>query len=63
MKLNNFTNKFVRNEAGVTAIEYAIVAVGVTVVVTFVFGEPGPESEMLTNIFNTLSTQLVNLIN
>lgn len=67
MKLVNFlksyTKKFVRNQEGVTAIEYAIVAAGVAAVVMVIFANDGPVADMLTNTFNALGDKLQNVIN
>ncbi|WP_392560888.1 Flp family type IVb pilin [Orbus sturtevantii] len=66
MKLSNsirkFAQKFVKNEAGVTAIEYAIVAAGVAAVVMVIFASNGPVATMLTDVFNALSTKLQSII-
>ena len=60
----NFANKFIKNERGVTAIEYAIVAAGVSAVVLIIFkGEEGsPVYDMLSDVFSSLSTKLTNII-
>lgn len=67
MKLVNFlklyTKKFARNQEGVTAIEYAIVAAGVATVVMVVFSNSGPVAGMLNNTFNALGSKLANVIN
>jgi pilus assembly protein Flp/PilA len=60
----NFASKFVKNEQGVTAIEYAIVAAGVAAVVLVIFGtdDTSPVNAMLTQVFSTLKTKLVTTI-
>ncbi|RKS87866.1 pilus assembly protein Flp/PilA [Orbus hercynius] len=58
----NFLGKFIKNEQGVTAIEYAVVAAGVAVVVLAVFKADGPVDEMLTKIFGDLKTKLSSVI-
>ncbi|WP_392560887.1 Flp family type IVb pilin [Orbus sturtevantii] len=69
MKLSNsirkFAQKFVKNEAGVTAIEYAIVAAGVAAVVMVIFkpDSSGAVYEMLRRVFTLLSNTLVDVIN
>ena len=64
-QVRNFANKFIKNERGVTAIEYAIVAAGVSAVVLVIFkGESGsPVYDMLSNVFSSLQTKLTGLIN
>lgn len=59
----NFLGKFVKDEKGVTAIEYAIVAAGVATVVFVVFKGDGPVASMLSNVFSTLKTKVVSTIN
>ena len=59
----NFASKFIKNERGVTAIEYAIVAAGVSAVVLVIFGGNGPVKVMLNNVFTQLSTKLSSVIN
>lgn len=58
-----FLGKFVKNEQGVTAIEYAIVAAGVATVVFVVFKSDGPVASMLSNVFDTLKTKVTTTIN
>ena len=59
----NFASKFIKNERGVTAIEYAIVAAGVSAVVLFIFAkDTGPVSKMLEGIFSALKTKLTGII-
>lgn len=60
--LKKYINKFVKNEDGVTAIEYAIVAAGVAAVVMIIFANDGVVAQTLTNVFNTLSDRLTNVI-
>ena len=63
VKLRHFASKFIKNERGVTAIEYAIVAAGVSAVVLVIFGGSGPVKNMLNNVFTQLSTKLSSMIN
>ena len=60
----NFANKFIKNERGVTAIEYAIVAAGVSAVVLIIFKgeEGGPVFDMLSEVFSALSSKLTSII-
>lgn len=63
MNIENFAQKFIKNEDGVTAIEYAIVAAGVAAVVMIIFAENGPVATTLENVFTTLGTKLTTVIN
>ncbi|WP_392562022.1 Flp family type IVb pilin [Orbus sturtevantii] len=63
MKLSNFIRKFVKNETGVTAIEYAILAAASSAVILVIFAPDGVVSHMFVNVFNSLSDRLVNVIN
>ncbi|OCG40141.1 hypothetical protein A9G25_08640 [Gilliamella sp. Bif1-4] len=58
----NFLGKFVKNEQGVTAIEYAIVAAGVATVVFVVFKGDGPVATMLSDVFSTLKDKVTTTI-
>lgn len=60
--LRNLVKKFVKNEAGVTAIEYAIVAAGIAAVVMVIFSDNGVVSQTLTNVFKSLSETLTNAV-
>ncbi|WP_318367134.1 Flp family type IVb pilin [Enterobacter sp.] len=51
---------FLKDERGVTAVEYAIVLAGVAAVVAVIFGRNGTVEKMITGIFNTVSTQVQN---
>ncbi|MCO6544846.1 MAG: Flp family type IVb pilin [Gilliamella sp.] len=61
-KTRNFLGKFVKSERGVTAIEYAIVAAGVAVVVMVIFKGDGPVANMLSNTFSTLKDKMADII-
>jgi len=62
-KVRSFLGKFVKNQQGVTAIEYAIVAAGVAAVVLVIFkADGGPVSDMLKGVFDALKTKLTGLI-
>ena len=59
----NFASKFIKNERGVTAIEYAIVAAGVSAVILVIFDkDDGIVSEMFVNVFRSLKYRLVSII-
>ncbi|OCG13997.1 Flp family type IVb pilin [Gilliamella apicola] len=60
----NFANKFIKNERGVTAIEYAVVAAGVSAVVLVIFkGTQGsPVYDMLQDVFSSLQSKLTGII-
>lgn len=49
---------FLKNEQGVTAVEYAIVLAGVAAVVAVIFGRNGTVEKLLTSIFNTVSAEV-----
>ena len=62
-QVRNFANKFIKNERGVTAIEYAIVAAGVSAVILVIFNsEEGPVKDMLDGVFTALQTKLTGII-
>ena len=63
-QLRSFANKFIKNERGVTAIEYAIVAAGVSAVLLVIFGnsEGSPVYDMLNGVFTSLKTRLTGII-
>ena len=60
-QLRYLASKFIKNELGVTAIEYAVVAAGVSAVVLIIFKgeESGPVYDMFVKIFRTLKYKLV----
>ena len=59
----NFASKFIKNERGVTAIEYAIVAAGVSAVILVIFDKDnGIVSEMFDHVFRSLKYRLVSII-
>jgi len=64
-QVRSFANKFIKNERGVTAIEYAIVAAGVSAVLMVIFSSSsgGPVYEMLNGVFTSLKTKLTGIIN
>ena len=64
-QVRNFANKFIKNERGVTAIEYAIVAAGVSAVILVIFDNypGGPVYDMLNGVFTSLKTKLTGIIN
>lgn len=55
--------QFIRDDEGVTAIEYAVVVAGVAAVVMFIFGDSGPVKSMLQSTFTTLNTKMTENIN
>lgn len=62
-QIRNFTSKFIKNEYGVTAIEYAIVAAGVSAVLLVIFDKAnGPVYKMLYSVFTSLQAKLSGLI-
>ena len=62
-QVRSFADKFIKNERGVTAIEYAIVAAGVSAVLLVIFDKVnGPVYKMLNSVFTTLQTKLSGII-
>lgn len=62
-QIRNLTSKFIKNESGVTAIEYAIVAAGVSAVILTIFrANGGPVSIMLEDVFNNLRYKMESII-
>lgn len=62
-QVRTFAGKFVKNERGVTAIEYAIVAAGLSAVLLVIFDKTnGPVAKMLTDVFTKLQTKLGSII-
>lgn len=49
------TRKFIRNEEGVTAIEYALIAALIAVAIVVILGTVGTD---LTAVFQTISDEL-----
>ena len=59
----NFVSKFIKNERGVTAIEYAIVAAGVSAVILHIFNkDDGVVAEMFDHVFRSLKYKLTGII-
>ncbi|OCG12209.1 hypothetical protein A9G24_08780 [Gilliamella sp. App6-5] len=63
-QVRNFAGKFIKSEQGVTAIEYAIVAAGVSAVVLVIFGTEAnsPVNAMLKDVFSKLQSKLTTTI-
>ncbi|WP_085246775.1 Flp family type IVb pilin [Gilliamella mensalis] len=61
-KVRTFLGKFAKTEEGVTAIEYAIVAAGVAVVVMAIFASGGPVEVMLKNVFTALQLKVTSVV-
>ena len=62
-QVRSFADKFIKNERGVTAIEYAIVAAGVSAVLLVIFDKGNsPVYKMLNSVFTTLQTKLSGII-
>jgi len=62
-QVRSFANKFIKNERGVTAIEYAIVAAGVSAVILVIFnGTSGPVFKMMNGVFTSLQAKLSGII-
>ena len=62
-QVRNFAGKFIKNERGVTAIEYAIVAAGVSAVLLVIFSKDnGPVKNMLHGVFTSLQSKLSSIL-
>jgi pilus assembly protein Flp/PilA len=53
--MKTLVSRFVKNESGATAIEYGLIAAGISVAIITVVNSLGGQ---LKNTFNTVSTQL-----
>ena len=64
VKSRYFSSKFIKNECDVTAIEQAIVAAGISVVIMFIFdtSDSGLVCKMLIYVFRTLGCKLKSII-
>ena len=62
-QVRNFAGKFIKNERGVTAIEYAIVAAGVSAVLLVIFNKDnGPVKNMMNGVFTALQSKLSGIL-
>ena len=62
-QVRNFASKFIKNERGVTAIEYAIVAAGISAVILVIFNkDSGPVKTMFEGVFGALKSKLTGII-
>ncbi|OTP92085.1 hypothetical protein B6D05_12980 [Gilliamella apicola] len=62
-QVRSFAGKFIKNERGVTAIEYAIIAAGISSVLLVIFDKDnGPVRNMLWNVFSSLQSKLTSII-
>ena len=62
-QVRSFAGKFIKNERGVTAIEYAIVAAGVSAVLLVIFNKDnGPVKNMLNGVFTSLQSKLSGIL-
>ena len=55
MQIANFAQKFIRNEEGVTAIEYGLIA---ALIAVFIIGALTLVGNSLSALFTTISTKL-----
>lgn len=60
VRVTEAARNFKSNEKGVTAVEYAIVIAGVAGIVAVIFGRDGTVSNMLTNIFSSIESNVTN---
>ena len=62
-QVRSFAGKFIKNERGVTAIEYAIVAAGVSAVLLVIFNKDnGPVKNMMNGVFTALQSKLSGIL-
>ncbi|MFQ1055491.1 Flp family type IVb pilin [Gilliamella apicola] len=62
-QVRNFAGKFIKNERGVTAIEYAIVAAGVSAVLLVIFDKyNGPVYKLFNSVFTALEAKLLSIM-
>ena len=62
-QVRSFAGKFIKNERGVTAIEYAIIAAGISSVLLVIFDKDnGPVRNMLAFLFIALDDKLMSVI-
>ena len=62
-QVRSFAGKFIKNERGVTAIEYAIIAAGISSVLLVIFDKDnGPVRNMLWNVFSSLQSKLTSIV-
>ncbi|MDD1781734.1 Flp family type IVb pilin [Enterovibrio sp. ZSDZ35] len=60
MMLSNFVKAFVRDERGVTAIEYAIIGVAISAILMAVFANNGTLGGALDGAMTFISTQITS---
>ncbi len=58
MSIINRIRKFIREKKGVTAIEYGILAAGVTVVIGALVSSDGPLASAISDLFGNIVNQL-----
>ncbi|WP_091123077.1 Flp family type IVb pilin [Gilliamella intestini] len=63
-QVRGFLGKFVKNEQGVSALEYAIVMAGVSATVLFIFSssDQGPIMSLLKTTFNLLKAKSLSIL-
>ncbi|OTP99881.1 Flp family type IVb pilin [Gilliamella apicola] len=62
-QVRSFAGKFIKNERGVTAIEYAIIAAGISSVLLVIFDKDnGPVRNMLWSVFSSLQSKLTSIV-
>ena len=54
--------EFKNSEKGVTAVEYAVVIAGVTILVLAIFGNTGPVNKMLSSVFSSVQTKVISAV-
>ena len=54
--MKSLATRFIKDESGATAIEYALIAGGLAVVIVAIFATGGPVDTMLRGLFTRVST-------
>ena len=63
VQLRHIVSKFIKNERGVTAIEYAVVAAGISAILLFIYTtDDGIIYNMFDHVFRGLKYGLVSII-
>ncbi|WP_201838757.1 Flp family type IVb pilin [Microvirga zambiensis] len=58
--MKSLATRFIKDESGATAIEYALIACGLAVVIVAIFASGGPVDDMLTGLFERVGSIVDN---
>jgi len=56
--MKSLATRFIKDESGATAIEYALIACGLAVVIVAIFQTDGPVDTLLTGLFETVAERV-----